>query len=285
MCMAAVAMVGLAVSNDAQGQTVATGQRIEVAQSTAERLSKALPIVGDAPATLSKDAENLLVHLLPESTRKLCGDLVERWGPGRNEALLSVRWLHAHRERNQLSALLTYRCAFRSNGHFDPVFDEWPALLVGSANRYSLSLISSYKPEVCCDPHSVEFLKSLPLTDGQLLELGIQSSSYGDGADSSSSYELVWVSDPAGNVALKVDSRTEFNGYDADTEESHERVCDAQVRYEKDGMGKLTAIMVDTGCIEDKVKKPSETVRYVWDAPAGRFKGANLQNAREAAGR
>jgi hypothetical protein len=145
--------------------------------------------------------------------------------------------------------------------------------------------ISSYKPEVCCDPHSVEFLKCLPLTDGQLLELGIQSSSYGDGADSSSSYELAWVSDPAGNVALKVDSRTECNGYDADTEESHERVFDAQVRYEKDGMGKLTAIVVDTGCIEDKMHKPSETVRYVWDAPAGRFKGANLQNAQEAAGR
>jgi hypothetical protein len=54
MCMAAVAIVGLAMSNEAQGQTVATGQRIEVAQSTAEKLSKALPIVGMHQPRLAK---------------------------------------------------------------------------------------------------------------------------------------------------------------------------------------------------------------------------------------
>jgi hypothetical protein len=96
---------------------------------------------------------------------------------------------------------------------------------------------------------------------------------------------LIWIADPAGNVALKVDSRTEFNKYDADTVESPERPCDAQVRYEKDGRGKLSAVVADTACIEDRVRKPSESVRCVWDAPAGRVKGANLPNVREAAGR
>lgn len=269
---AAVFTLGWVLGSEAQTQQQPSEQRIELSQATADRLAAILPLGENASATLGRNAKQLLVDILPESSRKSCGDLVEAWGRGRNEAVLSARLLHAHREGDHLSALLAYRCAFPPNPRFDAVFDERPALLVRNGNRISLILVSPYKPEECCDPHSVEFLKSLPLTDRQLLELGVRSTSYGDGADSSSRYELVWIDDPAGNVALKIDSRTEYDGYDADTEQSHESVCDAKVRYDKDETGKLTAIVADTECTEDKVKKPSETVRYIWDSKTGHFK-------------
>lgn len=176
------------------------------------------------------------------------------------------------RERDTFSALVAYRCGFRPNPDFEAIFDDRPALLVRNSMGTSLTLISPYRPEECCHGQSVELLKVLPLTEGQLLELGVQSVSSGAGPDSSSRYELVWVLDPAGRVALKIDSRTEYDSYEADTEESHESVCEAQVRYEKDETGKLTAIVTETACTEDKVKQPSETARYVWDAAAAHFK-------------
>jgi hypothetical protein len=191
--------------------------------------------------------------------------------------------LHAHREAETFSALVAYRCAFRPTPHFDATFDERPALLVRNGTQASLTLISPYRPEECCDPHSIEFLKTLPLNHGQLLELGMQIMSHGDGPDSSSRYELLWVADPAGSLALKIDSRTEFDGYDADTEESQQIVCDAQARYEKDATGKLTEIVAETTCTQDKVKKPSETVHYVWDAAAAHFKHTTSPTKEQAA--
>lgn len=85
-----------------------------------------------------------------------------------------------------------------------------------------------------------------------------------------------------GNVALKIDSRTEYDGYDADTEQSHESVCDAKVRYDKDETGKLTAIVAYTACTEDKVKKPSQTMRYIWDSKTGHFKEVPSQRKEQA---
>jgi hypothetical protein len=268
----ALVMLGLGADIRAQTQSHAPDQRIKVPQSTAERLSKLLQAVDQPSAALNTDTERLLLDVLPESNRKLCGDLVEAWGPQRSEAVASARLLRAHREGDKLSVLLAYRCAFRPNPHFDAAFDERPALLVVSGTGTWLTLIAPYRPQDCCDPQSVEFRKALPLATGQLLELGIQSLSHGDGPDSSSRYELVWIADPAGHMALKVDSRTEYDGYDADTEESHESICDAKVRYENDATGKLTAIVSETVCTEDKVQKPSETVQYVWDGSTETFR-------------
>jgi hypothetical protein len=264
-------MLGLGADR-AQTQSLAPDQRIKVAQSTAQRLSKLLQAADQPSAALNTETERLLLDLLPESNRKLCGDLVEAWGPQRGEAVVSARLLHAHHEEDQLSVLMAFRCAFRPTPHFDAAFDERPVLLVMSGTETWLTLIAPYRPQDCCDPQSVEFRKALPLTSGELLELGIQSLSHGDGPGSSSRYELVWVADPAGHLALKVDSRTEYDGYDADTEESHENVCDAKVRYENDATGKLTAIVSETACTEDKVRKPSETVRYVWDRSTETFR-------------
>jgi hypothetical protein len=270
--LAVVLVLGMAGESKAQGRGLPAEQRIELSQPTAAKLAKVLPVDGQAAATLTEEGQRLLVDLLPDSSAKSCGDLVEAWGPGRNEAILSARLLHVHGDRDNFTVLVAYRCANRPNPHFDAVFDERPALLVKTGTGTALTLISPYRPEECCDPHSVEFLKTLPLADGELLELGVQSSSYGDGADSSSLYELVWVADPAGHVALKIDSRTEFNGYDAESEVSSEQICEAKVRYEKDQAGKLSAIMAETKCTEDKVEKPIQTVRYVWDAPNGVFR-------------
>jgi hypothetical protein len=267
----AVVMLGLGAYIRAQTQSPAPDQRIKVAQPTADRLSKLLQAVDQPSAGLDTDTERLLLNLLPESNRKLCGDLVEAWGPQRSDAVLSARLLHAHHEGDRLSVLLAYRCAFRPNPHFDAAFDERLALLVMSGTGTSLTLIAPYRPQDCCNPQSVEFRKALPLTSGELLELGIQSLSHGDGPDSSSRYELVWI-DPAGHLVLKVDSRTEYDGYDADTEESHESVCDTKVRYENDATGELTAIVSQTSCTEDKVQKPSKTVRYIWDRSTETFR-------------
>jgi hypothetical protein len=278
--VAAVLMLGLATDIRAQSQGQAPDQPIEVDQSTAERLSKML--AGEnRSATLNPDAQRLLTGLLPESNRKLCSDLVEAWGPQRSEAVLSARLLHAHHEGDTLSVLLAYRCGFRPSPHFDAAFDERPALLVMSGTGTSLTLIGPYRPQDCCHPQAVEFLKTLPVTGGQLLELGVQSMSHGDGPDSSSQYQLIWITDPAGHLVLKVDSRTEYDGYDADTEESHETVCNAKVRYD-DATGKLTAIVTETVCTQDKVQKPIETVRYVWDASAGRFQAPSPQRKQHA---
>ena len=181
----------------AQTQKPSPDQRIEVTQLTAEKLSHLLPASEKTSAAVGTEAERLLVGLLPESNRKVCGDFVAAWGPGRDDAVLTVRLLHAHRDGDTFSALLAYKCGFPPTPRFDAVFDERPALLVRNGNRTSLTLISPYRPEECCDSRSVEFLKALPLTGGQLLELGVQSVSYGDGADSSSQYELVWVADTA----------------------------------------------------------------------------------------
>ena len=92
------------------------------------------------------------------------------------------------------------------------VFDEWACPACGERKSILPTSNVILETRSVLDPHSVKLLKSLPRTDGQLRELGMQSSSYDDGADSSSSYELVWIADPAGKVALKVDSRTGFNG-------------------------------------------------------------------------
>lgn len=275
-------VLGFGVDAWAQTQTSSPDQRLEVTVPIAEKLSRLLPASEKTPAALGTEAERLLVSLLPESNRKLCGDLVAAWGPARSEAVLTARLLHVHAAGDQFSALLAYRCGFRPIPQFDAVFDERPALLVRNGNGTSLTLISPYRPEECCDPHSVEFLKALPLADGQLLELGVQSVSYGDGADSSSQYELVWIADPAAHVALRIASRTENDGYDADTEESHQSVCDAKVRYEKDAAAKLTAIVGETACTEDKVQKPSETVRYIWDAAVGRFNATGARTKEQA---
>lgn len=80
LSLAAALTLGMGAAARAQVRDLPSGQRIEVARSTAERLSKTLPFGASTSAELGDDTERLLIGLLPESSRKSCGDLVETWG-------------------------------------------------------------------------------------------------------------------------------------------------------------------------------------------------------------
>jgi len=199
---------------------------------------------------------------------------METLGPGRRQAVWGARLLHTVHEGDSLSALLAYRCALsKTNTHFNYFFDERPALLVVEGRAASLTFIPLDKPcNSCSDLYSADFVQTLPLAHGRLLELVVNSAPRGDGPDSSSRSTLLWVTTPQGRAALQVNSRTEVDTYDDETETSGEEVCNTQVRYERDGAGNLTAIATVTTCTEDHVQKPSEAARYEWDGTTANFR-------------
>lgn len=92
---AAVLALGMAVEARAQGRSLPSEHRIELAQSDIAKLTKTLPLGEQAVAALTDEEQSRLVGLPPESSRKSCGDLVETWGSGRNEAILTARWFHS----------------------------------------------------------------------------------------------------------------------------------------------------------------------------------------------
>jgi hypothetical protein len=258
-------------------------QRIEIDAPTAAKLTGALSVSGAGASTLSPDIEALLVKLLPASLKDSCKEMMELDGPGRDQAIWHARPLYVNGRGGAYRAVIAYRCAFRPNPHFSPFFDERPALLSLGAGAATLVIIPVDKPcDHCSDLYSTDFAKPHANSHGELTELQVTSTPVGDGPDSFTRTQSVWVDEAQGRVVLRVDSRTESDTYDDETEKGSQSVCDAKMGYERDATGDLSAIVTVTTCTEDNVVKPSETVRYVWDPKAKVFSRGLSQGGTQA---
>ena len=259
-----------------------TDQNIGLDRASVAKLANILAH-SDA-STFDPEPRQQLVNLLPPSLRDSCRDFVETVRAGRGGADWTVRLLHALHEGTAFHGILAYHCGANTSSDSPDFSDERLALLTLQGSTGTLTFIPIEDPCDNCSSrvYAVSFLEAFPVAKGQLFELEAIGVPDNDGPDSSSRNERLWVTVPQGRIALQVDSRTEFDGYDDESEASYEKICHAKIQYRKDQTGSLTEILTDTTCTENKVQKPSERVRYAWDSATARFQktGAERPNNR-----
>lgn len=245
-------------------------KRIAFDEPATRNLTAAFSAI-EAGAALTPATNTLLISILPAEFRDACHQMTKFWDPG--ESSWTAKLLNLAREPNNLTALLAYRCA--ANG-LPKYFDERPAVLRIEGPTGSLTFIPLAEPcDNCSDLYSVNFVATLPVDHGSLLKLEVASSSDNPccgGSDSFSHDTLFWIAMPQAQVALHVDSRTEFDGYDDESEESSQEVCTAEIKEVRDTAGNVAEISAATTCVADKVpQKPPESLRYLWDSATARF--------------
>jgi hypothetical protein len=280
---AVLIIVGFAPSACAQGDLPQLDTRIELGASVGEQLRAALSEAGAMlPPKVDPPINGLLISLLPGGFRDSCAKALTI-PVGRNvfsTVYWSTRILSIGREGRAVSALLAFRCTSRNTNSNtnEPYYDERPAVLqlgVGTASITFIPLAESCSG--CPDLYHVEFVDTIPVEHGSLMKLEVVTSSDSPaftGIDTYDRAALLWVAIPQAHVALQVDSRTEFHSCDDSTEDCSDEVCSAQVRDGRDGVGHVVEIVTVTTCTQDKVARPSETVRYVWEPAAARFEKA-----------
>jgi hypothetical protein len=276
--LAAVLMLAvLALSAYAQEGLPQLDEKIDLSESASKQLRATFSGPESPTAlTLSSKTNSLLVGLLPDGFRDSCGKMNEYWGGKQNETQWSVRLLNVAHEKTTVRPLLVFRCTSSevNDATHTPYYDERPALLQMDDQAAFLTFIplAAKGCSQCYDLYRVEFVETLPVAHGELIELRINTSDDVPNSSAIDHYDreaLLWVALPQVHVALQVDSHNESSNCDG--EDCSEQVCASQVRDSRDESGHVAEITNITTCTVDEVEHPAETARYVWKPAAAHF--------------
>ncbi len=232
----------------------------------------ALPLGG--PVTLSPEASELLVGLLPGDFQASCAGMLDTWG---EEAKGTARWgarvLYSSRDSGRFTALLAYRCDSQAAGYAD-FYDERLAALDLAPNGGDLRLIPMAEDCAnCSELYHLDFSQGFSVENGKLVELRLVSSTDNPCCDSSSRElveQLVFILLPEARAVLQFDRSRERYDHD-DQAGDTERMCRAEIRYAHDPSGRLLSTVAESSCRENGKKLPSKTESYRWDSISRRF--------------
>ena len=229
-------------------------------------------------APLPDSSASTLIDNLPKGFRDSCDQMMAGWGNTlQGTAKWSVRLLFSFPQSGGTEAVLAFRCASTFRG-LEQDYDERPATIVLTPEAATLTLVP-IQPECdsgCSHLYHLEFSQAFPVAGAQLVELRVYHTSDNPccgGADEESGSLMMILDLPRAKQVLVVDERTEHESHDdSDEGDDSQTVCEAKIRYLRDGAGSVESIATERQCTKNKQPLPEvKRQNFRWNAEAHRF--------------